>query len=131
MTFPQALNDGTYNYTLVRDERDLGNGLADVAVYDRVPPTDTQYTPDLAWKLGQTQTPIMMPLGGDRIEPEADTADTAENNDAAAEDSSGSNIVSGGDGARAGDADAGGITPGQSYTGLIVLGLAVYFLMKH
>lgn len=63
MKLPSKLNDGKHDYTLIREEKDLGNGLADVALYERVPvDPDYQYTPDLAFCKGQTTVPIMQKM---------------------------------------------------------------------
>lgn len=63
ITLPENLNDGTSDYELVRPEKELGGGLSEVALYERVPKdVDFQYTPDLAFCQGQTETPIMQPI---------------------------------------------------------------------
>lgn len=63
MKLPETLNDGKNDFRLVRQEKDLGNGLADVALYERIPvDPDYQYTPDLAFCKGQTKVPIMQKM---------------------------------------------------------------------
>ena len=57
---PKKLNDGQYDYVLVQPERELPDGRAFVALYERQPrDPDRQYTPDLAYCQGQTDTPVM------------------------------------------------------------------------
>ena len=67
MNLPETLNDGTFDYNLVRQEKDLPGGLQDVALYERVPQDpDRQFTPDLQWRIafskGQKAVPMMQPL---------------------------------------------------------------------
>ena len=57
---PKKLNDGQYDYVLVQPERELPDGRTFVALYERQPrDPERQYTPDLAYCQGQTETPVM------------------------------------------------------------------------
>jgi hypothetical protein len=67
MKLPQRLNDGRFEYQLVRQQEDLENGLSNVALYESIPRDERyQFTPDLAFILafekGQTRVPIMQKL---------------------------------------------------------------------
>jgi hypothetical protein len=63
MKLPQRLNDGRFEYQLVRQQEDLENGLSNVALYESIPRDERyQFTPDLAFIKGQTTVPIMQKL---------------------------------------------------------------------
>lgn len=121
---PTTLNDGEFDYTLVRPSRQYDNGVADVAVYDRVPPTPgIQYTPDLAFTLGQTSTPSMIVL-----------RDSYEVAPAPAHGSTAGNDLAG-DGASVGGTSGGGSSgPDSSQpsnsggTGIVLVGAALLIL---
>jgi hypothetical protein len=58
---PNELNDGTHQYRLVRQEEQLDDGRTNVALYERVPEDPGfQFTPCLAFCLGQTDAPGML-----------------------------------------------------------------------
>ncbi len=62
-TLPNELSDGTYQYRLVRQEQQLEDGRSNVALYERVPEDpEFQFTPCLAFCLGQTQAPGMLKI---------------------------------------------------------------------
>lgn len=130
---PSTLNDGTYDYRLVRPSRELENGLADIAVYDRIPPTrGTQYTPDLAFIRGLTQVPAMIVLH-DSFEMAAETGDDVGG------PSGGDNLAQGGGQLESGQqsesgqpGEASGSQTGSGSAGLAMLAgiLALLFLLK-
>lgn len=63
ITLPQRLNDGTFDYVMVRPEKQLEGPLSEVALYERIPQDpDKQFTPDLSFCEGITTTPIMQSL---------------------------------------------------------------------
>lgn len=63
-TFPAPeLSDGQYTYWLVRPARKINEVISEPALYERVPRDAKRlYTPDLAFTLGQTTTPLMQPV---------------------------------------------------------------------
>lgn len=57
---PEKLNDGTYDYNIVTQEKDLGHGIKQIALYERDPKDpEYQFTPDLGFLLGQNTVPYM------------------------------------------------------------------------
>lgn len=64
ITLPKTVNDGTYDYNMVRPEQDVPDGQpGDAALYERVPPDpDYQFTPDLPFRMGKASVPFMMPI---------------------------------------------------------------------
>ncbi len=63
-TLNKTLTDaGGKVYNLVRPGKDLGDGREDLPLYDSVPPDPTyQFTPDLGYCMGQTETPMMQKI---------------------------------------------------------------------
>lgn len=61
--FPKRLSDGTHQYELARNEIELPDGRSFPALYERVPKDPAlQFTPDLAYCEGLSDTPIMHSL---------------------------------------------------------------------
>lgn len=64
-TLPTNLNDGTYDYVMVREESQDPNNptVVNDALYERIPADpDNIYTPDLAYLEGLKEVPGMNPL---------------------------------------------------------------------
>ena len=62
-TLPTALNDGSFDYVMVREAQQLEDGRENVALYDSVPMNDDyQFTPCLDYVLGKVTVPTMIPI---------------------------------------------------------------------
>jgi hypothetical protein len=62
-TLPKQLNDGEFDYVLVRPSREISDGRQDVAIYKRMGDDVTEFTPSLDYVTGIVNTPVMLRIG--------------------------------------------------------------------